>query len=321
MKSHLLDDKEISELVLNVEKHPLDSLRKIDYKFNFKNLSIPETVKCEEIVGVDGSVKLITERINYFDASFNNYQTYVIDPIIFIRSISVHSTNPFIKEDGIVIQEKIDQFPLKYPEFPDRNIALKQMESNLLKSMELDHIKELVDEIEYGAILLLDMALISIEDDIKMKSIIDTCQNRGINVVGWVKDSDIKTKEGLLYTAAAKSTAICKKIKPPWYAVHPAFEEKKINVFLYHPPWGNFVFRIDVVNSSLSLKEIFDTLISCSKHSLGYPLVLYKAHQRVKITQNDANNMFRKMKKIAASNGIFIDQPGMKPFHETYLDL
>lgn len=318
MKSHLVDDLDIKNLLSDVEKHPPSSLKKISDKFNFNFLSVSTSSKCEKVVAVDGSVKLIAERINYFNNSLNNYQTYVIDPIIFIRSTSIHSNNPFIKEDEVIVKEELNHFKLEYP---DRSIALRQMESNLLKLQEINHIKELINEMTFGNILLLDMALISVEDDLKMKNIINKCQKKGINIVGWVKDSDIKTEDGLLYTAAAKSTAEQKNLKPPWYAVHPKFKDNPINIFLYHPPWGNFVFRTDIVSSSLSIEEIFDTLINCSKHSLGYPLMLYKAHQRVKITQNDADNMFRKMKKISASDGILIDRAGEKPFHETYLDL
>jgi SepF-like predicted cell division protein (DUF552 family) len=318
MKSHFVNDGEIKKLLSYVKKHPSNSLKEIIDEFNFNSLPVSDKSKCEKIVGVDGSVKLIAERINYFNSSLNNYQTYVIDPIIFIRTISVYSSNPFIKEDEVIIKEELNHYKLEYP---DRTIALRQMESNLLKLKEMNHIKDLVKEMTYGSILLLDMALISVEDDLKMKNIINECRKKGINIVGWVKDSDIKTDDGLLYTAAAKSSASQQGIKPPWFAVHPKFKDKDINVFLYHPPWGNFVFRTDIISSSLSIPEIFNTLINCSKHSLGYPLALYKAHQRVKITQNDADNMFRKMKKISASEGDFIDRVGEKPFHETYLDL
>ncbi len=317
MKSQFVDDKDIKKL-LNFQKHPPNSLKELIHEFNFKSLPVSSSSKCESIVGVDGSVKLIAERINYFNSPLNNYQTYVIDPIIFVRSISVHSPTPFIKEDEIIIKEELNHYKLEYS---DRSIALRQMESNILKSQELDHIRDLIKEMAYGSILLLDMALISVDDDLKMKNIINDCQEKGINIVGWVKDSDIKTTDGLLYTAAARSAAIQQKIKPPWFAVHPKFKEKDINVYLYHPPWGSFVFRTDIVSSSLDREEIFSTLINSSKHSLGYPLVLYKAHQRVKITQNDADNMFRKMKRISASDGVLIDRVGEKPFHETYLDV
>lgn len=320
MNSHLIDDGNIEKILSSVEKYPENSIQNLHYKFDFKVLSIPDSITkhCKEIVGVDGSVRLITDRISYFNKTYNNYQTYVIDPIIFVRSVSVNFKVPFIKEDRFVMQEDLDQYKLEYP---DRSIALKQIESNLLKLRELNHINEVIKEMDYGSILLLDMALISTEDDLKIKTIIEKCQKKGINIVGWVKDSDIKTDDGLLYTTAAKVSSLQKDLKPPWYAVHPKFMDGEINVFIYHPPWGNFCFRVDMVPSSLSIKEIFDILIECSKHSLGYPLVLYKAHQKVKITQNDANNMFRKMKKISASKGVFIDQPGLKPFHEIYLDL
>lgn len=320
MNSHLIDDGNIEKILSSVEKYPENSIRNLHHKFDFKVLSIPEslTKHCKEIVGVDGSVRLITDRISYFNKTYNNYQTYVIDPIIFVRSVSVHFKEPFIKEDRFVMQEDLDQYKLEYP---DRSIALKQIESNLLKLRELNHINEIVREMDYGSILLLDMALISTEDDLKIKTIIEKCKKKGINIVGWVKDSDIKTDDGLLYTTAAKVSSLQKDLKPPWYAPHPRFMDGEINVYIYHPPWGNFCFRLDMVPSSLSVNEIFDILIECSKHSIGYPLVLYKAHQKVKITQNDASNMFRKMKKISASKGVFIDQPGLKPFHERYLDL
>ena len=318
MKSHFVDDGDIKKLLSDVEKHPSNSLKEIINEFNFNSLPVSDKLKCDKIVGVDGSVKLIAERINYFNNSLNNYQTYVVDPIIFVRTISVYSSNPFIKEDDVAVREELNHYKLEYP---DRSIALRQMESNLLKLKEMDHIKDLIKEMTTGSILLLDMALISVEDDLKMKNIITECRKKGINIVGWVKDSDIKTSDGLLYTAAAKSTASTKGIKPPWIGIHPKFKDKDVHVFLYHPPWGNFVFRTDIVSSSLSIPEIFNTLINCSKHSLGYPLALYKAHQRVKISQNDADNMFRKMKKISASDGVLIDRVGEKPFHEIYLDL
>jgi SepF-like predicted cell division protein (DUF552 family) len=323
MNSHLIDDKSIEHILSNVEKYPNNSLENLNYKFNFNFLSIPDSPSkvCEEIVGVDGSIKLITDRISYFNSSYNNYQTYVIDPIIFVRSVSVHSKSPFIKEDRFVMQEDLDQFKL---ENPDRSIGLKQIESKLLKRREFNHIEEVIKEMSYGSILLLDMALISLislEDDLKLITIIKKCKEKGINIVGWVKDSDIKTEDGLLYTTAAKVSSLQNDINPPWYVIHPKFMDRDVNVYIYHPPWGNFCFRTDIVPSSLSINEIFEVLMDCSKHSLGYPLVLYKAHNKVKITQNDANNMFRKMKKISASKGTFIDQPGLKPFHESYLDL
>ena len=320
MNSHLIDDGNIEKILSSVEKYPENSIQNLHHKFNFNVLSLPDSLKkdCKEIVGVDGSVRLITDRISYFNKTYNNYQTYVIDPIIFVRSVSVHFKVPFIKEDSFVMQEDLDQYKLEYP---DRSIALKQIESNLLKLRELNHINDIIKEMDYRSILLLDMALISTEDDLKIKTIIDKCKKKGINIIGWVKDSDIKTDDGLLYTTAAKVSSLQKDLKPPWYAVHPRFMDGEINIFIYHPPWGNFCFRVDMVPSSLSVTEIFDILIECSKHSLGYPLVLYKAHQKVKITQNDASNMFRKMKKISASKGVFIDQPGLKPFHERYLDL
>lgn len=318
--SYLVDDNNILRILNKVEKYPDHSMEKLNYKFDFNLLSLSYSCSdiCQEIVGVDGSVKLITDRISYFNKSYNNYQTYVIDPLIFVRSASVHFKPPFVREERFVLQEDFDQYKLEYP---DRSIALKQMESNLLKIRELDHIKEVIGELDYGSILLLDMALISSEDDLKIKNIINTSKKRGINIVGWVKDSDIKTDEGLLYTTAAKVSSLQKSIRPPWYVVHPKFTDRDIFVFIYHPPGGNFCFRTDIVPSSLSIDEIFNILMECSKHSLGYPLVLYKAHQKVKITNNDAENMFRKMKKISASKGVFIDKPGLKPFHESYLDL
>ena len=315
MKSHFVDDGEIKKLLAYDKKHPSNSLKEIIDEFNFNSLPINNKSKCEKIVGVDGSVKLIAERINYFNSSLNNYQTYIIDPIIFVRTISVYSSNPFIKEDEVIVREELLQIP------HDRSKALVQIELNLQKLKEMNHINELVKEMTYGSILLLDMSLISEDDDLEIENIINQCRKKGINIVGWSKDSDIRTGDGLLYTAAAKLTAAEKKIKPPWSTIHPKIKDKDVNVFLYHPPWGNFVFRTDIISSSLSIHEIFNTLINCSKHSLGYPLALYKAHQRVKITQNDADNMFRKMKKISASEGDFIDRVGEKPFHETYLDL
>lgn len=320
MNSHLIDDGNIEKILSCVEKYPENSIKNLHHKFNFNILSISDSLPkhCKEIVGVDGSVRLITDRISYFNKTYNNYQTYVIDPIIFVRSVSVHFKVPFIKEDSFVMLEDLDQYKLEYP---DRSIALKQIESNLLKLRELNHINDVIKDMDYGSILLLDMALISTEDDLKIKTIIEKCKKKGINIIGWVKDSDIKTEDGLLYTTAARVSSLQKNLKPPWYAFHPKFVDKEINTYIYHPPWGNFCFRVDMVPSSLSVNEIFDILIESSKHSLGYPLVLYKAHQKVKITQNDANNMFRKMKKISAFKGVFIDQPGLKPFHERYLDL
>ena len=58
----------------------------------------------------------------------------------------------------------------------------------------MNHIKDLIKEMTYGSILLLDMALLSVEDDLKMKNIINECRKKGINIVGWVKDSDIRTE-------------------------------------------------------------------------------------------------------------------------------
>ncbi len=323
MNSHLVDDESIEQILINVEKHPNVSLDKLNYKFNFNCLTMHDTssVDLGEIVGIDGSVKLITDRISYFNQSYNNYQTYVIDPIIFVRSVSVHSKSPFIKPEKFVMQEDLNQYKI---ENQDRSIGLKQIESNLLKLREFKHIEEVIKEMDYGSILLLDMALISLislEDDFQLISIIKECKKKGINIVGWVKDSDLKTEDGLLYTTAARVSSLQEDIKPPWYVAHPLFTDRDISSFIYHPPWGNFCFRTDIVPSSLSVNEIFQVLMECSKHSLGYPLVLYKAHQEVKITQNDANNMFRKMKKISASRGTFMNQPGLKPFHESYLDL
>ena len=107
MKSHFVDDGEIKKLLSYVKKHPSNSLKEIIDEFNFNSLPINNKSKCEKIVGVDGSVKLIAERINYFNSSLNNYQTYIIDPIIFIRTISVYSSNPFIKEDEVIIREEL----------------------------------------------------------------------------------------------------------------------------------------------------------------------------------------------------------------------
>lgn len=322
MKSRFVDDKDITKLLSNIRKDPLDYLKEI-HEFNFNSINISDESKCENIVGVDGSVKLIAERLNYFYPSENNYKTYLIDPVIFVRSVSIHASQPFIKEDKIITIEKLNQKSLdEYLKMgKDRKSSIIALESEELQKIELEHINDIIDEMDNSSILLLDMALYRRQNEDEINDLILKCQNKDITVVGWSKDSDIRTDDGLLYTEAAKSAAKDKKIKPPWFAVHPKFKDKDINVFLYHPPWGNFVFRTDIVPSSLNINEIFNVLISCSKHSLGYPLVLYKAHQRVKITQNDANNMFRKMKKISASNNIFINKISEKPFHETYLDL
>jgi len=66
MNSHLIDDKSIEHILSNVEKYPNNFLENLDYKFNFNFLSIPDSPSevCEEIVGIDGSVKLITDRIS-----------------------------------------------------------------------------------------------------------------------------------------------------------------------------------------------------------------------------------------------------------------
>ena len=105
MKSHFVNDGEIKKLLSYVKKHPSNSLKEIIDEFNFNSLPVSDKSKCEKIVGVDGSVKLIAERINYFNSSLNNYQTYVIDPIIFIRTISVYSSNPFIKEMKLLLRK------------------------------------------------------------------------------------------------------------------------------------------------------------------------------------------------------------------------
>lgn len=320
MKSNLVDDAGIKELVLNIEKSPSDSLKKISYDFDYFSIPMPDlkSSNCENIIGIDGSVKLITDRLSYLNSLTNKHQTYIINPIIFIRSVSVHSMPPFIKEDKIITVEKLEQFPI---DNEDRRSSITRLESEQLQLMEINHIKSVVEEMNYKDILLLDMALHRKQYESEINEIINECKKNGINIVGWAKDSDITTLEGLSYTDATKINAAQNGIKPPWYVPHPYFKNKDIEVFLYHPPWGSFCFRTDIVPSSLSINEIFSELINCSKHSLGYPLVLYKAHQKVKITQNDANNMFRKMKKIAASEGLFIDTPGVKPFHERYLDI
>ncbi len=317
MRSHFVDEEDIKQVFLRIKKHPPQSLKEVGYRFNFTNLPIPnsQASNCEEIVGVDGSVKLIVDRISHLNKSNNNYQTYLIDPIVFIRSVSVHSKDPFIKAEKIVTREELESFKV---ESTDRSAGIAKLESNLLKSRELDHIRNIIEDMDYGSILLLDMALIQAEE-LWIKRIIEKCRKKGINLVGWVKDSDIKAKDGLLYTTAAKLSAKKRDIRPPWYTVHPHFKDNDVGVFLYHPPWGRFCFRTDIAPSSFSVEEIFDILMRCSKHSLGYPLVLYKAHQNAKITKNDAGNVFRKLKKIAASNGIFIEDLGVKPFRESYL--
>ena len=312
MKSQFIDDKIIKKLLSNFKEYS-----PIINEFNFDILTVPNKSNCENIVGVDGSVKLIAERINYFDISSNNHRTYLIDPIIFIRSVSVHSTPPFIKENQIITIEKLCQFSI---DGKDRKSSIIELESEKLQLMEIEHINNVIEEMNYKDILLLDMALYRKQYETEIDDLIHKCKLKGINLVGWAKDSDLTTKDGLSYTDAAKIIANQNRIKPPWCTLHPYFKSKDVKVFLYHPPWGSFCFRTDIVPSSLSINEIFSELINCSKHSLGYPLVLYKAHQRVKITQNDADNMFRKMKKISAYDGVFIDRIGEKPFHETYLD-
>lgn len=320
MKYNHVDDSDIQKLLMNIEKSPSTSLNKVIYEFNYYNIPMPHinSTICENIIGIDGSVNLITDRLSYHNSITNKYQTYIINPIIFVRAASVHSSSPFIKEDKIVINEKLEQFPI---EEIDRQSSITRIESEQLQLMEIEHINKTIEETNYGDILLLDIALHRKQYEVQISDIIHKCKLKGVNLVGWAKDSDITTKDGLSYTDAARLTASQKGVKPPWYTIHPYFKTKDIEVFLYHPPWGNYCFRTDIVPSSLSINEIYSELINCSKNSLGYPLVLLKAHQKVKITQNDSNNMFRKMKKIAALEGLFIDIPSVKPFHERYLDI
>lgn len=320
MKSYIVDDTVIQDLLSSIQKYPAQSLKNLSDCINYKpvHISEPENSSCHNIVGIDGSVKLIADRLSYHHPHSNKYQTYIINPIIFTRTVSVHSPNPFIKEKEFVVQEKIKEYSL---DDSDRKSSINRIESEQLQLMEIEHINNVIDEeLEYGDLLLLDMALSRKQYESEIIRILNKCKKTGINVVGWAKDSEITNNDGLSYTDAARIIAAQGGIKAPWYAEHPYFKNKKIGVYLYQPPWGSFCFRIDMVPSSLSVNEIFSLLVNCSKHSLGYPLVLYKAHQKVKITQSDADYIFRKMRKISASKGIFIDLPSLKPFHERYLD-
>lgn len=316
MDSNFINDEKIRRLIFNINSFQDNSLDDLIDEFEYNQISFLKNNFCNKVVGIDGSVNVITDRISYYNKDLKKYQTYIIDPIIFIRTISVYSNYPFIKTTKIRVNEELKQ--IKIEEY-DRESNINHVESEQLQLMEISHIIESIDEMEYGNILLLDMALYRKQYSNEINQIINKASSKGINVVGWAKDSDISTKKGLSYTNVAKIIADIKNIDPPWYSKHPHFPNN--NVFLYMPPWGDFCFRIDIANSSLSIDEIFNELINCSKNSLGYPLVLYKAHQRVKITMNDANIIFRKIKKIAATEGIFIDKSSIKPFHEHYLDI
>jgi hypothetical protein len=321
MKSDLINDTTIKDLISQIERYPSKSLDEVSYNLDYNSIEIfePENCQCNNVIGIDGSVKLITDRLSYHNHLTNQYQTYIINPIIFTRTVSVHSSNPFLKENKTIVIEKLKQFPL---DDSDRKTSITRIESEQLQLMEINHIYKVInEETNYGDILLLDMALHRKQYESEIVHIINKCKKKGVNVVGWAKDSEITSQDGLSYTDAAKIIAIKKGVNAPWYTKHPYFKSKEIEVYLYHPPWGSFCFRTDIVPSSLTTDEIYSQLINCSKHSLGYPLVLYKAHQKVKINQDDADFVFRKMRKIAASEGKFIDRPGLKPFHERYLDL